>query len=66
MGSDGSGRFDVEKMGWELLWFGSDEWLGLGDCPIEARHWPTLIKVLSCPPPEPHHLYFLSAFSAGS
>ncbi|WP_067826034.1 hypothetical protein [Actinomadura kijaniata] len=92
MDSGRSWDFDVETMGWELVWFGpdewlagsfpvtleqllqirhlfdygDDEWLGLGDYPIEPHHWPTLIKVLSCPAPEPQNFYFLCAFTAGS
>ncbi|WP_067473978.1 hypothetical protein [Actinomadura hibisca] len=46
----------------DLFDYGDDEWLTF-EYPIRERHWPTLFRVLSCPPPVPGNAYFLHGYA---
>ncbi|WP_051467815.1 hypothetical protein [Actinomadura oligospora] len=41
---------------------GDDEWFAFS-YRIEPRHWPTLLRVLSCPEPEPQYDYFIEGYA---
>ncbi|WP_211238557.1 hypothetical protein [Actinomadura rifamycini] len=38
---------------------GDDEWFAAGSYEVAAEHWPRLIEVLACPPPEVGRSYFI-------
>ncbi|GAA1526425.1 hypothetical protein GCM10009678_04830 [Actinomadura kijaniata] len=45
-----------------LFDYGDDEWFAR-TYPIEPHHWPTLLRVLSCPEPAPEYNYFIEGYA---
>ncbi|MEO3824724.1 hypothetical protein [Actinomadura sp. B10D3] len=42
---------------------GDDEWFAAGSYKVAAEHWPQLIEVLACPPPEAGKSYFIEGYA---